>query len=136
MQFILGRVFDRFSKLRIFFAETQIGWIPWFLENLDDRYERNQYWAENLLGLKRLARRPSEYLTEHCFWGFNRDFFGISMRHKIGVERAMWGSDFPHQIGDWPRSQDLLKEMFDGVPKEETLKMIGGNTVEFFRLGR
>ena len=135
VQFILGGVFDRFPKLRIFFAETQIGWIPWFLENVDDRYERNQYWADNLLGLRPLPRRPSEYILEHCFWGFNCDFTGVSLRHKVGVERIMWGSDFPHQVGNWPGSHDLIREMFRGVPEEETRKIVSRNAVEFFHLG-
>jgi predicted TIM-barrel fold metal-dependent hydrolase len=68
-QWVLSGLFDRFPKLRIFFAENQIGWIPFFLQGADVRYDRHYRWAERLLGFKPLGRPPSEYIREHCFWG-------------------------------------------------------------------
>ena len=134
VQMILAGVFDRFPKLRIFWAETQIGWIPSFLEEVDDAYERNRHWAKRLLGLEPLNRRPSEYAREHCWWGFNRDVFGMKVRHEVDVNKLMWGSDFPHAICDWPHSNRLFEEMFAGVPDEERHKMVVSNAVEFFHL--
>lgn len=33
--FILSGVFDRFPDFRIFFAETRVGWVPFWLEMAD-----------------------------------------------------------------------------------------------------
>ncbi|MEA2638636.1 MAG: hypothetical protein QOF51_30, partial [Chloroflexota bacterium] len=102
VQLIFAGVFDRFPTLRIDFAENQIGWIPFFLEMADVRYERHSGWAERLLGMKPLDRRPSEYIREHCYWGFQHDKVGVSLRHQMGVNRLIWATDFPHQESDWP----------------------------------
>ena len=134
VQLILAGVFDRFPKLRIYWAETMIGWIPYFLLQLDDNYERTRHWAERFYGLESPPRPLSEYIREHCWWGFLKDPFGVEMRHRIGVERVMWGSDFPHSAGNWPYSRKLIDEMFAGVPQPELKQMVALNAVKFFHL--
>jgi len=134
VQLALSGVFDRFPDLRIFFAENQIGWIPFFLQMADVRYDRHVHWAQRLLGFEPLKRLPSEIIREHCWWGFQFDRVGVEMRHHIGVDRVMWGSDFPHQESDWPDSRTILERNFAGVPEDEAYKMSAGNVIEFFHL--
>ena len=134
VQWVLSGLFDRFPTLRIFFAENQIGWIPFFLQGADVRYDRHHRWAERLLGLKPLRRPPSEYIREHCLWGFQFDRVGVELRHKINVDRLMWGSDFPHQESDWPESLKIIDKNFAGVPEDEKHRMVCANAVEFFHL--
>ncbi len=134
VQLILAGVFDRFPSLKIYWAETMIGWLPYFLMQLDDNYERTRYWAERFYGLEPPPRPLSEYIRQHCWWGFLKDPFGVEMRHRVGVEHVMWGSDFPHSAGNWPHSRKLIEEMFAGVPEEERHRMLVGNSVEFFHL--
>jgi predicted TIM-barrel fold metal-dependent hydrolase len=134
-QWVLSALFDRFPDLKIFFAENQIGWIPFFLQAADVRYDRHHRWAERLLGLKPLKRPPSEYIREHFLWGFQYDRVGVELRHKINVDRLMWGSDFPHQESDWPESLKIIEKNFAGVPGDEKHKMVCGNALDFFRLG-
>jgi predicted TIM-barrel fold metal-dependent hydrolase len=136
VQWVLSGLFDRFPKLQIFFAENQIGWIPFFLQAADVRYDRHHRWAERLLGFKPLKRPPSEYMREHFLWGFQFDRVGVELRHKIGVDRLMWGSDFPHQESDWPESMKIIERNFAGVPEDEKYKMVCGNAIEFFHLAQ
>jgi predicted TIM-barrel fold metal-dependent hydrolase len=134
VQWVLSGLFDRFPNLRVFFAENQIGWIPFFLQGADVRYDRHHHWANRLLGFKALDRPPSEYIREHFYWGFQFDRVGVELRHKINVDRLMWGSDFPHQESDWPESLRIIDKNFTGVPAAEKQKMVCGNAIEFFRL--
>lgn len=134
VQWVLSGLFDRFPNLKVFFAENQIGWIPFFLQGADVRYDRHHRWAERLLGFKPLSRPPSEYIREHCLWGFQFDRVGVELRHKIGVGNLMWGSDFPHQESDWPDSLKIIDKNFAGVPEDEKYKMVCGNAIEFFQL--
>ncbi len=134
IQLILAGVFERFPKLRIFWAETQMGWLPYFYEQLDDIYKRSRYWIERDFGLKPLERKPSEYIREHCWWGFIYDPIGLRLRHDINIDRIMWGNDFPHSAGDWPHSRQVIKKMFEGIPEDEQHKMLVSNAVEFFHL--
>ena len=134
LQLIMAGVFDRFPDLQIYWAETQIGWVPHFFSQTDDNYERCRYWAERHFGLQPLRRPPSEYLKEHTYWGFVYDPLGVKLRDYVGVDRAMWGADFPHAAGDWPESRRVLDEMFAGVPDDDRYKMTCGNAVDFFHL--
>ena len=133
VKLVVAGVFDRFPKLHIYWAETQIGWIPNFLEQMDNNYRVHRYWADDVFGVK-LARRPSEYIQEHCWWGFMYNPVGVRMRHEIGVDRLMWGSDFPHVETHWPHTLDMFEEMFTGVPEDEKYKVVAGNAIQFFHL--
>jgi predicted TIM-barrel fold metal-dependent hydrolase len=136
VQWVLSGLFDRFPRLRIFFAENQIGWIPFFLQAADVRYDRHVHWAERLLGFKPLGRLPSEYIREHCLWGFQFDRVGVELRHQINVDHLIWGSDFPHQESDWPKSMGVIERNFADVPEAEKYKMVCGNAIEFFHLAQ
>jgi predicted TIM-barrel fold metal-dependent hydrolase len=134
VQLIFARVFDRFPTLRIDFAENQIGWIPFCYEQADERYERHWSLAERTQGVPPLERLPSEYMREHIYWGFEMDRFGVEVRDRLGVDRLIWASDFPHQESNWPESMEIVEKNFAGVPGDETYKMLCGNVVDFFQL--
>jgi uncharacterized protein len=134
IQMIFGGVFDRFPTLRIYWAETMTGWLPYFYDQVDDIYERCRYYAEAEYGLPPLKRKPSEYVKDHCIWGFLHDSWGVKVRHEVGLRNAIWGNDFPHSAGNWPNSREILDEMFEGVPAEEKERLLCKNAVDFFHL--
>jgi predicted TIM-barrel fold metal-dependent hydrolase len=133
-QLVVSGIFDRFSKLQIYWAENNIGWLPYFYEQIDHEYETNRFWAERYLGLPKLKRRPSEYLKEHAYWGFFEDHVGVRLRHEVGVDRMMWSTDFPHVVTRWPHSLKMLGSQMAGVPETERWKMVAGNAIKFFKL--
>ena len=133
-QLILTGVFDRFPKLRIYWAENNVGWIPYFYQQMDQTYKVNYSWAERLLGLPKLKRLPSEYLREHALWGVFDDPIGIQLRHMIGVDKILWSTDFPHVVTRWPKSWELVHEQFADVPDHEKQAILAANAVKFFRL--
>ncbi len=44
-EIILTGVHDRFPKLKFVSVEAGVGWVPYYTEQMDDRYDRNKYWA-------------------------------------------------------------------------------------------
>jgi predicted TIM-barrel fold metal-dependent hydrolase len=135
VQLLFAGVFDRFPSLRLFFAETQIGWIPHFMEQADEWYEWHRYGAERALGIPQLERKPSEYVREHCYWGFQYNPVGVAMRHHVGVERAIWATDFPHMGSEWPHTRTkVIERNFAGVPEEDVHRMVCSNVCDFFGL--
>ena len=133
-QMVVAGVFERFPKLRIYWAENNVGWLPYFYEQMDHEYSTNCFWAERYLGLPKLKRPPSEYLREQAYWGFFEDHVGVRLRHEVGVDRMMWSTDFPHVVTRWPNSLKVLDSQMAGVPEEEKRKMVAGNAIDFFRL--
>jgi predicted TIM-barrel fold metal-dependent hydrolase len=134
VQLLLSGVFDRYPKLKIYWAETQIGWLPYYYEQLDDVYKRSRHWIERYFGLQPLKMEPSEYFREHFHWGFIYDHLGLRLRYEIGIDKIMWGNDFPHSAGDWPNSHRVIDEMCAGVPEDEKQKILAGNAAKFFHL--
>jgi predicted TIM-barrel fold metal-dependent hydrolase len=135
-QMIMTGVFDRFPALKIYWAENQLGWIPGFMEQMDLIYEANHVWVERIQGIKRLARRPSEYVQDHAYWGFFDDPFGVRNRHEVGVDHILWGSDFPHEVSRWPSSHEVMNQQLADVPENERRMMLSENAINFFHLDR
>ena len=50
---------------------------------------------------------PPSYYFKLQFWAtFEDDRAGILTRHLLGIDRLMWGSDYPHTEGTFPFSID------------------------------
>jgi len=134
-QIILSGVFDRMPDLEIFFAETRLGWVPFWMEEADYWYERHRHWAERLLHFKPLERRPSDYVRQHILFSVQHvERVAIELRHHMGVEHVMFATDFPHIECDWPNTRPFAERLFTGVPAQEAFAIGAGNLLRFFRL--
>ena len=126
---IVGGVFERFPKLRVVLVEAGLGWIPFFLERLDTMKTRHG-WDH----YRMLRELPSFYFKRNMMATFEEDTYGVSQRHRLGVENLMWATDYPHPDSTWPHSQQVLDTHFRGVPVDEARLMIGGNAARVYRL--
>ena len=133
-QLVITGLFERFPTLRIYWAENNVGWIPYYYEQMDHEYEVNRFWAERSLGLPLLKNRPSEYLRQAAYWGFFEDAFGMRVRDEIGVDRLLWGTDFPHLVTRYPHSLEFWEKQAEGVPEADRRKMVADNAIKFFHL--
>ena len=81
----------------------------------------------------RLSLRPSEYWARQCHIGasFIRPA-EVGLRHQVGVDKIMWGSDYPHKESSHPFSHEALRPAFAGVPSDEVGDMVGGNAAALY----
>jgi predicted TIM-barrel fold metal-dependent hydrolase len=128
-EFIYGGVFDRFPGLKLVLAEIDCGWIPYAMEQMDDRYKR-QHPSER----KDHKLLPSEYFRRNLYYTYITDQYGVKNRHEIGVDRILWSSDYPHTGTDWPRSWDTINRHFEGVAPEEKQMILAGNAARLYHL--
>jgi predicted TIM-barrel fold metal-dependent hydrolase len=133
-QLVLAGVFDRFPKLNVFFAETRLGWVPFWLEHADLWYRRHLGWAEEQLGFKPLKALPSEYVRRHVYFSVQYERVAVEERRHVGVDRIMFATDFPHIECEWPNTRPLVEEIYADVPEPEKRRIWAGNAVEFFKL--
>ena len=54
------------------------------------------------------------------------------MRDAVGVDRIMWGSDFPHREGCWPYSHEHLRLVVRRRSGGRGAAMVGGNAAELY----
>jgi uncharacterized protein len=135
-QLVLSGVFERFPALKVFFAETRLGWVPFWLESCDLWYRRHIGWAQEYLGLQPLARPPSDYVREHIYFSVQYERVAVELRHHVGVGKIMFATDFPHIECEWPQSKPLIDEIYADVPEADRQRIWAGNAVEFFRLAQ
>ena len=55
------------------------------------------------------------------------------MRHDIGVDNIMWGSDYPHIEGSHPFTNLHLRLTFGGLPVDEVTKMLTTNVADVYK---
>jgi predicted TIM-barrel fold metal-dependent hydrolase len=114
--------------LKFVSVEAGIGWVPYYAEQMDDRYERNRHWAKIKLGRK----LPSEYIRSNWMFTFVLDRYGVQNRHAIGLDNIMWSTDYPHHGCDWPHSRATVAAMFEGVPAAERRQVTYGNAAKLY----
>ncbi len=124
-----GGVCERFPELKIVFSEYETGWVAHALERLDHANYRTPQFAMEGLSLK-----PSEYFKRQMYVTFEDDRVGILTRHHIGVDRMLWGNDYPHHDSIWPDSMETLERVFADVPEDECEQMVWGNTIDLYQI--
>jgi len=128
---ILSGVFDRFPNLKWVGAEVGSGWVPFYLENLDN-FVRREGRDQGI----RLDLLPSEYFAKNIYTTFWIDQVGLANRYTIGVDRMMWMSDFPHSISNWPIDVELADaEMAEaGVTADEHERLMWRNSADLYQI--
>ena len=125
----------RFPGLRLCLAESNIGWIPYFLERLDTIWDHNRAYT----GIReRLPNPPSSYFASNVYCTFFSDAFGLRSLDAIGVDNVMFETDYPHGDSTWPDCLDVAREQTAaaGLTREVVEKVIRGNARQLFDLDR
>jgi predicted TIM-barrel fold metal-dependent hydrolase len=128
-QLMLAGVFDRHPDLKLVLTEIRADWLPRTLAHLDAEFERRRDLP--------LTMKPSEYFARNCLIAPSSPHRAeIAMRHEIGVDRLMFGSDYPHTEGTWPNTRDWIRDAFAGVPEAEARRILGENAIECYGFDR
>jgi hypothetical protein len=53
-------------------------------------------------------------------------------RHVIGLDRFMWGSDYPHDEGTYPFTREHLRALFHDTDPAELRRLLAGNVAELY----
>ena len=121
-QLVFSGVFDRFPGLKVVFTEGGASWVPGTLENAD-KIARD--YASELR--PKLAHKPSWYWYNNCYTTFMEDDVAMENIGRIGADRVMWSTDYPHPEGVMGNSDNIMKGIFDKVGEEAGKKVVGGN---------
>jgi predicted TIM-barrel fold metal-dependent hydrolase len=125
-------VLERHPRLKVFFAESTCGWVPFWLERLDRHHD------SDVLGPRpRQAERPSAYFKRQAAVTCESGEESLpSFARHIGADNIMWASDYPHpdEVMKFPDTVvPMVRE--GGVPREMVRKILWDNPRAFFGLG-
>jgi predicted TIM-barrel fold metal-dependent hydrolase len=122
---IFGGVFERHPGLKFVATEQYGDWVPDTLRDMDTSYLSAGH--EPLWRV--LPKKPSEYWMTNCWVGasfISRREAEMARDHGF-VDRVMWGADYPHIEGTWPRTQDSIRKALAGFDSADTQKILGSN---------
>ena len=130
IDWIFSGKFEQFPNLKLLYAESQIGWIPYFIERADDTWRTHQ-WAQ---GEKRIPNPPSYYYKKHVFSCFFKDTVGIDLLDRIGEDNVLFETDYPHQDGTFPNTLAIAEDLFGHLEQETIDKIARNNAIKLFGL--
>jgi predicted TIM-barrel fold metal-dependent hydrolase len=122
-------ILERHPALHFVLVECGIGWIPYFVERMDQTFEKHRFWTKSVI-----TEKPSVYWYRQGHATFIRDLAGVAERHRAGLHNIMWSTDYPHSDSTWPKSREALAEHFQDVPANERALISGGNAAELYGL--
>jgi len=131
VDWLLSGHLARFPNLKIAFSESQIGWMPFVFERVDNIFHKGAGTAE-LDPL--ITRPPSSYVPGRVFGCFFEDDFGIEARHAIGIDQITFETDYPHQDTTWPNTLAYAQRAMAGLPPDEIYKIVRGNAITMLDL--
>jgi predicted TIM-barrel fold metal-dependent hydrolase len=135
---MFGGVFQRFPDLQFVLTETGCAWIPPELKRLDGAVRLGRTKGEIAYPLyhrtvEGMDRMPSDYWRSNMQIGASlmvgRD---MAARHELGVDRLMWGADYPHHEGSYPHTKLAVRLLFKGVPEDEVRKITSLNAARVY----
>ena len=128
VDWLYSRIPVRFPGLRICLSEGGIGWVAGLLDRLD-HVERYQHMYGTWDGID---LSPAEVLQRNFWFCAIEDRSGLEQRHRIGVDHICLESDYPHQDGTWPDTQEILRAQLGGFPADDVRKLTWENASNLF----
>ena len=93
---IFGGVFDRHPDLKVVVTENGVQWLPSLIRDMESFFDTHGGAPVRSY----LKMRPRDYFEKHVFLGGSlMKRYEAEMRNEIGIDKLMWGADYPHLEG-------------------------------------
>lgn len=118
------------TGLHFALVEVNAGWMAELMHSIDDwtvALEPN--YGKNL---PKFDDRPSNYLRRQVHATFMDDPIAILNREYTGLDCLMWGNDFPHLEGTFPKSNQVINSIMGEMPENEVRQIVADNALQVF----
>lgn len=120
----------RFPKLQMAFLEIGCTWLPYYLDRLDEHYEKR-----GAIDMRNLDKKPSDVFRESAI--------KVSLEGKesmlaqtvdyVGAEHLVYATDVPHWDAEFPENLHDVREAND-LSHEVKERILFANAKELFRM--
>jgi predicted TIM-barrel fold metal-dependent hydrolase len=133
---IMGGVFERFPRLRYILTESGSAWAPPVLKHMDAMYMAWKAGAIGEIDTSRdpaLKEVPSFYAQRNCWYGASfPSEADVKGGEIVGMDRILWGNDYPHYEGCYPYSRENMRFAFSELDPEKIRMMLGTNAANLY----
>jgi predicted TIM-barrel fold metal-dependent hydrolase len=130
---IFSGVLLKYPGLKIYSAETGIGWLPFFLEAMDYQWHENLYPEVQRAVWKQML--PSEIFRRNFFVSFWFEQFGPRYAiDAIGPDNVMFETDFPHGTALTDRVQDEVTSTLAAMSPDVRRRVLHDNAARLYDL--
>jgi len=130
---IWSGVFERHPSLRVEIVESEIGWMPFYLQQWDYYYKRNTKPGQPQEDFA-ISRLPSQIFEKHVYATFMDDYVGCQALKYWGDRNCMWSSDYPHPNMTWPNSRAFLGREIDDLDPARQKRVLSQNVIDLYKL--
>jgi predicted TIM-barrel fold metal-dependent hydrolase len=126
MALIGGGIYERYPLLRIAHLESGCGWLPYWMQRMDDHYEDLAYTVPYL------KAKPSEHVRGgRCFISFEADEDILpAAAELIGNTQLLYASDYPHYDANWEAVSDIVART--DISDDQKRLFLGENAKHLF----
>ncbi|MBT5191634.1 MAG: amidohydrolase [Rhodospirillaceae bacterium] len=118
-ELIASGALQRHPDMKFVVVECGAGWLAWLLHVLDEQVDKKHMWIRPQLEMK-----PSEFFRRQGAITFSDDPIALRCLDMIGAETLLWGSDYPHDEGTFPNSQEVIARTFADVAAADKRKIV------------
>jgi predicted TIM-barrel fold metal-dependent hydrolase len=135
---ILGGVFERFPNLKFVLTEAGCAWIPDMLAHLDNLMQSirgNNVGEMRFDGELVPPRDATDYFHQNCYVGTSQPTpadIRAAVGGPVGIDRVMWGSDYPHEEGTHPFTREHLRQVMGHLEPAQVQQILAGNAAEIY----
>jgi hypothetical protein len=126
---VAGGLLERFPRLKFAFMEAGCGWVPYWMERLDEHYEILQP------TVPWLTKPPSEYMRiGQMFYAFEMDEKMLPyVAEFVGADRLVFATDYNHSDSKFPHTVEEVMERTD-ISESLKAKIMGENAAKLYNL--
>ena len=125
-RYIYGGILDRHPGLTVGWFEGGINWVPAALQDAEHLYASLQHMADHPI-----EHDVEHYWRNHMYASFMVDPLGLQLIDRIGVDRVMWSSDYPHNESTFGYSEQSLAAVVAAVGPEDAVKIVSTNVQRY-----
>jgi uncharacterized protein len=125
---ISGGILERHPRLRVLFLEAGCGWVPYWLERMDQHAAGDFAWDAVTLSM-----RPTEYFQRQCFVSADPEEKAVvpAFVRCLGDTTLCWSSDFPHPDHEWQGMVQQFRDR-DDVSEDTKRRVMGENAARAY----
>jgi predicted TIM-barrel fold metal-dependent hydrolase len=133
---IWGGAFERFPGLKLVLTEQGSDWVLPTLKRMDGLYNQIKGGRIGELGVPAEAipgMAPSEIFARNIWIGASFPTPSDAKNfHEMGIDKVMWGSDYPHHEATSPYSKESLRKSFAGWSEADLRKVLAENAAKVY----